>query len=112
MSSGHRQALSSAPAADLARGERHPFRSGSTVGRAVGNAEASAQSPQVAAATPSGKATENLIIQAPHAAPTNISTTDATRLLHPALLPSASVESAAIPVTVRVSTVVVRSRTA
>ena len=68
--------------------------------------------PRISApATASGTASPYRTSTAPSAAPSKIATTAAIRRAQLGLLPPASVESAARPVIVSVSTVVVRSGT-
>jgi len=72
--------------------------------------EPSAHNPDTKPEIARGSAIEYRSSHTPATAPANISATDNARLAHPGLLPPASEESAAIPVIVSVSTVVVRSR--
>jgi hypothetical protein len=75
------------------------------------NNNAAKQNKEVAAARPRAANTECLIMVAPSAAPNTIANIEPVRRCQRRLLPPARKESAARPVTVSVSTVVVRSGT-
>src|SRR5260370_25875840 len=72
---------------------------------------AKAQATEVIPHTQSATTIDRFSIRLPAAAPTNIASTEATRLRHRGLVPPARDESAARPVIVNVRTVVVKSAT-